>query len=61
MQHSKLLYEKGIIRNKNMLTQSQLSNYKFVVNLDEIKTFTAGLKSLGFGEIASFTITDEGK
>ncbi|XP_037940851.1 cell cycle checkpoint protein RAD1-like [Teleopsis dalmanni] len=60
MQHSKILYEKGILKNLNMLTQSQYSNFKFVGRLDNIKTFYSGIKALNFGEYGSFQITDDG-
>ncbi|TMW52286.1 hypothetical protein DOY81_002619 [Sarcophaga bullata] len=60
MQNSKLLFEKGILRNWKMLTQSQYSNFKFVGSLEQIKTFTSGIKSLCFGEIGSFMISEDG-
>ncbi|XP_059223486.1 cell cycle checkpoint protein RAD1 [Stomoxys calcitrans] len=60
MQHSKLLYEKGILHNLKMLTQSQYSNFKFVARLDQIKTLTAGIKSLTFGEYGAFMVNEDG-
>lgn len=60
MQNSKLLFEKGILRNWKMLTQSQYSNFKFVGILDQIKNFTSGVKSLCFGETGSFMISEDG-
>lgn len=43
-----------------MLTQSQYSNFKFVGSLNQIKTFTAGIKALSFGENGSFMISEDG-
>ncbi|XP_023299452.2 cell cycle checkpoint protein RAD1 [Lucilia cuprina] len=60
MQHSKYLFEKGILHNWKMLTQSQYSNFKFVGSLNQIKTFTAGIKALSFGENGSFMISEDG-
>ncbi|XP_030374641.1 cell cycle checkpoint protein RAD1 [Scaptodrosophila lebanonensis] len=60
MYHSKKLHEKGIIRNRKMLTQSQYGDYKFVGHLDHIKTFHACIKSLCFGENGTVTFSEEG-
>ena len=53
MQHSKKLYEKGILKNKKMLTQSQYADFRFMGRLDHIKNFYAGIKALSFGEVCS--------
>ncbi|XP_017494588.1 PREDICTED: cell cycle checkpoint protein RAD1 [Rhagoletis zephyria] len=60
MQHSKTLYEKGILKNIRMLTQRQYSNFKFVARLDQIKTFYTGIKSLNFENNGKFQISEDG-
>lgn len=52
MQHSKLLYAKGIIKNRKMLTQSQYDDYKFVCRMDHIKTFYSAIKSICFSDVS---------
>lgn len=60
MQHSKVLYEKGLVRSKSMVTQSQFSQCKFLAKLDNIKTFYAALKAINFNEDASIVISEDG-
>ncbi|XP_053948852.1 cell cycle checkpoint protein RAD1 [Anastrepha obliqua] len=60
MQHSKTLYEKGILKNIRMLTQRQYSNFKFVARLDQIKTFYTGIKALSFENNGKFQISEDG-
>lgn len=52
MQHSKTLYEKGLLKNLKMLTQRQYSNFKFVARLDQSKTFYTGIKALNFENVS---------
>lgn len=60
MHNSKLLYEKGILKNLKMLTQTQYSNFKFAGRLDKVKAFHAGMKAINFGETAKFQINENG-
>lgn len=60
MQHSKVLYEKGLVRHKSMVTQSQFSQCKFVAKLDNIKTFYTALKAINFNEDANIVISEDG-
>lgn len=60
MQHSKILYEKGVIKNKKMITQSQFSQIQFVGQLDNIKHFYSALKSINFNEDVHFILTQDG-
>lgn len=52
MQYSKILYEKGLLKNLKMLTQRQYSNFKFVARLDQIKTFYTGVRALNFENVS---------
>lgn len=54
MQHSKLLYAKGVIKNRKMLTQSQYEDYKFVCRMDHIKTFHSAIKAICFSDVSYF-------
>lgn len=60
MQYSKILLERGIVRHKSMVTQSQLTHIKFVAKLDNIKTFYTALKAINFNENANLSISDDG-
>lgn len=60
MQHSKVLYEKGLVRSKSMVTQSQFSQCKFLAKLDNIKTFYTALKAINFNEDANIVISEDG-
>ncbi|XP_068150856.1 cell cycle checkpoint protein RAD1 [Drosophila tropicalis] len=60
MHHSKSLYEKGIIKNRKMLTQSQYPDYKFVCRVNHIKTFHAAIKSICFSDFGTFLISEDG-
>ncbi|XP_055853339.1 cell cycle checkpoint protein RAD1 [Episyrphus balteatus] len=60
MHNSKILYEKGILKNLKMLTQTQYSNFKFAGRLDKVKAFYAGMKAISFGETAKFQINENG-
>lgn len=60
MQHSKILYSKGLIKQKNMVTQSQLNQVQFLAQLDNIKTFYSSLKAINFNEDANIIISDNG-
>lgn len=50
MHNSKILYDKGLIKNLKMLTQSQIteSQIRFVGRMDNIKMFYNALKSVHF-------------
>lgn len=60
MEHSKALYEKGIIKNKEMLTQSQYPEIQFLAKIDNIKTFFNSLKSIHFNDDVNIVISDSG-
>lgn len=60
MQHSKILYSKGLIKQKNMVTQSQLNQVQFLAQLDNIKTFYSSLKAINFNEDANIIISENG-
>ncbi|XP_064553215.1 cell cycle checkpoint protein RAD1 [Drosophila montana] len=60
MQHSKLLYEKGIIKNRRMLTQSQYENYKLVCRLEHIKTFYSSIKAICFSDFGTLQASEDG-
>lgn len=60
MHNSKILYEKGILKNLKMLTQTQYSNFKFAGRLDKVKALYAGMKAISFGETAKFQINENG-
>lgn len=60
MQYSKILYAKGFIKQKNMVTQSQMTQIKFLAKLDSIKTFYNSLKAINFNEDANIIISEDG-
>lgn len=60
MQHSKILYSKGLIKQKNMVTQSQLNQVQFLAQLDNIKTFYNSLKAINFNDDANIIISENG-
>lgn len=60
MQHSKILYGKGLIKHKSMVTQSQLAQVQFLAQLDNIKTFYNSLKAINFNEDANIIISENG-
>lgn len=60
MHHSKILYNKGFIKQKNMVTQSQFSQIQFLAKLDNIKTFYNSLKAINFNEDANIIISEDG-
>lgn len=60
MQNSKTFFEKGLIRHKSMVTQSQLTQVQFLAKLDKIKSFYSALKAINFNENANLVITEDG-
>lgn len=60
MQNSKLLYEKGLVQHKSMVTQSQFSQCQFLAKLDNIKTFYTALKAVNFNQDANVVISEDG-
>lgn len=62
MHNSKVLYEKGLIKNLKMLTQSQIteSQIRFVGRMDNIKMFFNALKSVHFHNDVLITWSDNG-
>lgn len=60
MQQSKIFLSKGLILDRNMLTQSQFSQIKFYADLENIKLFYNVLKSIHFHEDVYFEVTEEG-
>ncbi|XP_017863133.1 PREDICTED: cell cycle checkpoint protein RAD1 isoform X2 [Drosophila arizonae] len=60
MQHSKVLYEKGIIKNRKMLTQSQYENYKLVCRLEHIKTLYSSIKAICFSDFGTLQASEDG-
>lgn len=51
MHNSKILLEKGILHNKTMLTQSQISQIKFNAQLSNVDGFYNALKTICFNEV----------
>lgn len=62
MHNSKVLYDKGLIKNLKMLTQSQIteSQIRFVGRMDNIKMFYSALKSVHFHNDVLFDWSDIG-
>lgn len=60
MQHSKILYEKGIIKNKKMITQSQFSQNLFEGQLFNIKNLYNSLNAINFNDDVHFLIMEDG-
>lgn len=60
MQHSRTLYNKGLIRNKKMVTQSQFSQVCFVAQLENVKLFYSSLKAINFNDDANIMISENG-
>lgn len=60
MQHSKILYNRGLIKQKNMVTQSQLNQVQFRAQLDNIKSFYNSLKAINFNDDANIIISENG-
>lgn len=62
MHNSKVLYDKGIIKNLKMLTQSQItdSQIRFVGRMDNIKLFYSALKSVHFHNDVLIVWSDNG-
>lgn len=62
MHNSKVLYDKGLIKNLKMLTQSQIteSQIRFVGAMANIKMFFNALKSVQFNNDALITWSDKG-
>lgn len=60
MQNSKILYEKGLVQHKSMVTQSQFSQCQFLAKLDNIKTFYTALKAVNFNQDANVVISEDG-
>lgn len=60
MQHSKMLFEKGLVRSKSMVTQSQFSQCKFLAKLENLKTFYTALRAINFNNDANIIISDDG-
>lgn len=62
MHNSKVLYEKGLIKNLKMITQSQItdSQIRFVGHMDNIKMFYNALKSVHFHNDVMIVWTDNG-
>lgn len=56
MNYSKVLFEKGILQNKAMLTQSQISQIKFNAQLSNVDCFYSALKTIGFNEVYKYLI-----
>lgn len=52
MIHAKQLYEKGILLNKKMLTQSQIADIQFTAHLSSIRTFYNVLRAINFVEVS---------
>lgn len=51
MQHSKVLYDKGILHNKTMITQSQLSQIQFKGSISLVKNLIDALKALNIEKV----------
>lgn len=60
MLHAKHLFSKGLIKDKKMLTQSQIAQVKFVAKLDNIKLFYNSLKAVNFNEDVTIVISSDG-
>lgn len=62
MHNSKILYDKGLIKNLKMLTQSQIteSQIRFVARMDNIKLFYSALKSVHFHNDVMMGWSDNG-
>lgn len=60
MINSKILYAKGLIKNKKMVTQSQLSQVRFLAKLEDVKTFYTSLKAINFNDDANIIVSDDG-
>ncbi len=62
MHNSKILYDKGLIKNWKMLTQSQIteSQIRFVGRMDNIKLFYSSLKAVQFHNDVLVNWTDNG-
>ncbi|XP_023166439.2 cell cycle checkpoint protein RAD1 [Drosophila hydei] len=60
MQHSKVLYEKGIIKNRKMLTQSQYEDYQMACHLKHIKTFYSSIKAICFSDFGTLEANEDG-
>lgn len=60
MQNSKFLLEKGLVKHKSMVTQSQFSQCQFLAKLDNIKTFYSALKAVNFNQDANVIISEDG-
>lgn len=60
MLYSKILFEKGIIKNRKMLTQSQITGMKFIGTLENTKHFYNSIRALNFNENGIFVINNNG-
>ncbi|XP_058455021.1 cell cycle checkpoint protein RAD1 [Malaya genurostris] len=60
MLNTKPLFEKGIIRNRKMLTQSQFSQVQFSAILNNYVIFYNVAKAINFDDLAAIQLTDDG-
>lgn len=60
MLHSKSLYEKGIIKDKKMITQSQFTQVKFMGKLENTKHFYNALKAINFNKNVNIILSETG-
>lgn len=60
MIHTKSLYDKGLVQDRSMLTQSQFSQVQFVAKLDNIKLFYSSLKAIHFNDDVTIVLSENG-
>lgn len=60
MLHSKTLFTKGLLHNRRMLTQSQLSQVQFIAQLDNIRLFYNALKAIHFHDDVRIVVSENG-
>lgn len=60
MLNTKLLFEKGIVLNRKMLTQSQFSQIQFKAILNHYATFYNIMKAIHFVDNVTFQLTSDG-
>lgn len=60
MLHAKVMHEKGLIKNKKMITQSQFSQVQFMGRLDNTKLFYNSLKAINFSQDVNIILSENG-
>lgn len=60
MIHTKSLYDKGLVQDRSMLTQSQFSQVQFIAKLDNIKLFYSSLKAIHFNDDVTIVLSENG-